>query len=276
MKVRFAKMVSILMGVYYQRNSIAMLQRSVESILQQSMTDFELIICDDGSRYEACEYLSRQADHDGRIVLVRPGECYSLPEKLNTCLEVARGEWIGRMDDDDYSHPDRLNKQVSYLYNHSEIAFVGCSAYLYRNGMQIGERIFPEFPQVRDFYFTQPFLHPALLFQREALEAVNGYSESKSCRLCEDYDLLLRLYHKGYRGANLPEFLFDYTLPVTAKGNRKMVHRWNETVTRYKRFRELGQLPKALPWVVKPVLVGLIPERILGWMKEQEERRRYV
>ena len=115
---------------------------------------------------------------------------------------------------------------------------------------------------------VQPYIHPTLLFRREALAAVGGYSEEKHCILCEDYDLLLRLYAQGYSGANLQERLFDYTVPATAKGSRRMCHRWNEAVTRYRRFRQLGVLPGALPYVVKPLAVGLLPEPILRRWKE--------
>ena len=60
----------------------------------------------------------------------------------------------------------------------------------------------------------------------------------------------------------------DYTVPATAKGSRKMKHRWNEVVTRYERFKELGVLLGALPYVVKPLVVGLLPEFILRKMKK--------
>ena len=99
------------------------------------------------------------------------------------------------------------------------------------------------------------------------MEAVNGYSEDKSVILCEDYDLLLRLYAKGFYGANLQEVLFDYTIPATVKGNRKMRHRWNEAVTRYRRFKELELFPIALPYVVKPIAVGFLPKFILKRLK---------
>ena len=56
--------------------------------------------------------------------------------------------------------------------------------------------------------------------------------------------------------------------PLTAKGSRKMRHRWNESVTRYRRFRDLGCLPAALPWVVKPLAVGLLPEGLLKRLKK--------
>ena len=105
------------------------------------------------------------------------------------------------------------------------------------------------------------------MLRRECLEAVGNYSEEKSVLLCEDYDLLLRLYAKGYQGANLQEILFDYTVPPTAKGNRRMRHRWNESVTRWRRFGEMGLLPGALPYVVKPLVVGMLPEKLLRKVK---------
>ncbi len=101
---------------------------------------------------------------------------------------------------------------------------------------------------------------------------MNGYSEDPRQLLCEDYDLLLRLYAAGYRGMNLQESLLDYTIPVTAKGSRKMRHRWNEAVTRYQRFRQLGLLPGVAPYVVKPLAVGLFPEKLLERMKRTNGR----
>ena len=263
--------ISILMGVYYRYSDISLLKRSVLSILDQSVKNIELVLCDDGSSLEARTFLDDLSRVDCRLILVRRGDLYSLPEKLNECLRVSRGNLIARMDDDDFSHSDRLEKQAKYLEAHPEIAFVGCNAALYRNGTQVGIRRVPAYPTVRDFYLTQPYLHPALMFRREALLAVSGYSEKKSCRLCEDYDLLLRLYEAGFKGANMEEVLLDYSLPSTAKGNRCMHHRWNEAVTRYQRFYALGLLPTAFPWVIKPLAVGLLPEKVLYFIKKKRE-----
>lgn len=262
-------LISILMGVYYRQTELKGLRRSVESILSQSYTNFELLLCDDGSSQEAVHFLNQTAEKDRRVVLIRPGGALLLPTKLNCCLRLAKGTYIARMDDDDVAHPARLAKQMAFLLQNQEIDFVGCNVYLARQGEVVGKRQMPEFPVVRDFYMTQPYIHPALLFRREPLLAVNGYSESPHVILCEDYDLLLRLYAKGYRGANLQQFLLTYTIPDTAKGSRRMRHRWNEVVTRYNRFRELHVLSEAWPYVVKPLAVGLLPEDMLKCLKER-------
>lgn len=260
--------VSVIMGVLYKRESLSLLRRSVESVLKQSFMDFELLICDEGSSQQAMNLLEKYTEQDPRVRLIRPGNKIDLASKLNACLKEARGKYIARMDDDDYSYTLRFQKQLSALKRNEQIAFVGCNVNLWCEGKIVGSRAFPAFPQVKDFYMTQPFIHPSLVFLREALEAVGGYSEHRWQVLCEDYDLLLRLYAKGHYGMNLEEPLLDYTISTDGKGSRRMRHRWNEAVTRYTRFKELGVLPKALPYVIKPLLVGLIPRELLSNIKK--------
>lgn len=260
-------LISVIMGVYYCRPNTALLERSVRSLLDQTFQNLEILICDDGSSNDAMQFLDQIAQQDRRIRLIRPGGIYSLPNKLNVCLQVAHGSYIARMDDDDFSHPDRLEKQLAYLRAYPDIQFVGSNVTLIQNRQAIGVRTLPPTPKVRDFLMTQPYVHPALLFRRICLDAVGGYSEDKYCILCEDYDLLLRLYENGYVGANLQEPLLDYTVPASAKGNHRMCHRWNEAVTRFRRFRALNLLPGAFPYVLKPLAVGLLPDGILRWIK---------
>lgn len=266
-------LVSIAMGIRYHREDLFFLERSISSILNQTYGELELLICENGSTPEARACIDRFAAEDARIRLIKGENAIYLSEKLNRCLAAAKGQWIARMDDDDFSAPERLARQIIYLQTHPEIGFVGCAAQLEQHGQPAGLRQPPERPVVQDFYMTQPYLHPTLMFRREILEAVGGYSEDKYCDLCEDYDLLLRIYTRGYIGANLQEILFTYTLPTTAKGSRKMRHRWNETVIRWRRFRELKLLPSALFWVVKPLFVGLLPERVLSTVKAAKVKR---
>lgn len=261
-------LISVLMGVYYRREDTALLCRSIRSILEQSNPDFELLICDDGSTAEAIKIVDRFAKQDQRIHLVRPGSKYALAEKLNACLWQAKGALIARMDDDDYAHPDRFEKQVACLQDHPEIAFLGSNVFVWDGSKITGQRVFPEYPKVENFLFRQPFVHPSMMFRKEALLAINGYSEEPHCILCEDYDLLLRLYAAGYRGMNQQEALLDYTVLEAAHSGRRMRHRWNETVIRYRRFRELGLLPGKFLYVVKPLAVGMLPTPLLIRLKK--------
>ncbi|MBQ9459659.1 MAG: glycosyltransferase [Oscillospiraceae bacterium] len=260
--------VSVAMGIRYRRESLEPLHRSVESILNQTVADFELLICDDGSTLEASRVLDEYAARDGRIRLLRPGGALELPQKLNVCLRQARGGYIARMDDDDWSHPERFARQLAALEQEREIAFAGCSVNLCRDGARVGARDLPVYPSVRDFYDTSPFVHPALVFRRSALEAVGGYCEEPYCRLCEDYDLLMRLYAAGYRGKNLPDRLLDYTLPPKGKKNRALRDRLHEAQTRWRRYHELGVLHEAWIYTAKPIAAALLPQRAVERLRE--------
>ena len=258
-------LISVIMGVCHQKENVNLLKRSITSILEQTYTNFEFLICEHGSTEEAKQVIDYFEKQDKRIKVIRPGKESFLAEKLNICLKEARGQLIARMDDDDYSHPERFEKQVDWLEKNPEIDFVGSNVSLYCGKEKIGTRKLPQYPEIKDFLFVQPYVHPTIMFRYEPLAIVKGYSESKCCILCEDYDLFLRLYEEKFQGANLQEVLLDYT--TRKKGNRKMRHRWNESITRYQHFKKLGLLPQALLYVIKPILAGLIPEKFLIKLK---------
>lgn len=262
-----SEMISVIMGIKYQRSSNEPLKISIDSILTQSYTNFELIICERDSTASAKELLKRYAEQDQRVILIDGGSAHSFSEQLNICLKKARGKWIARMDDDDYSFPERLEKQLAYLQKHNEFAFAGCRCKLICDGENVGTTDFPASPQVSDFLFSQPYIHPSLLFRRSALESVKGYSQLPRCNRNEDYDILLRIYENGMKGCNMDEVLFAYTIPSKGITNRNFKDRLNETKTRYVRYRKLKLLPKAFPYVIKPIAVWLLPKRLLSALK---------
>lgn len=265
--------ISVIMGVLCSSDRLTLLKRAVKSILEQTYSDFELIICGYGSSYDVIAYLNEAALSDCRIRIVN--ECrLTLPEKLNCCLKYANGTYIARMDDDDFSMPYRFEKQIEFLNSHKEIAFVGSSAAVVCSGEKLGTYSFPEYPQANDFLFSQPFIHPTLMFRREAMTAVGGYSQDKRCILCEDYDILMRMYAAGLKGANIREELLEYTVSKGLNSKRKLKHRINECVIRFRRFRDNGLLAGHLVYVIKPIAVWLIPECLLGKIKKRRLDRK--
>lgn len=263
-----SEMISVIMGIKYWRSSNEPLKTAIDSILAQSYTNLELIICERDSTASAKELLKRYTEQDQRVILIDGYSTNSFSEQLNICLEKACGKWIARMDDDDYSFPERLEKQLAYLKEHNEFAFVGCQCKLMCNGDNVGTTNFPAYPKVQDFLFSQPYIHPSLLFRSSTLESVKGYSQLPRCNKCEDYDILLRIYENGMKGCNMDEVLFAYTIPPNGITNRCFNDRINEAKTRYIRYRKLKLLPKAFPYVVKPIAVWLMPKRLLAALKK--------
>jgi glycosyltransferase EpsE len=260
-------MISVLMGVLCSKDRIEGMENAVRSILSQTYQDFEFLICDNGSCQEVQFLLDTLAAYDHRIHLLRPVNVNTLQKKLNVCFTVAKGEFIARMDDDDFSHPTRFEEQLSFLNQHPEIDFVGCNIMQVDENGSAGVRNMPMYPTVADFRFVLPYIHPALLFRRDAFLSVGGYSESKWRESCEDYDLLLKLYEQGRRGANIQQVLLNYSIVNSQHQRKPYRHRVNEAVTRYSHFHTLKKLPAWWPYVIKPLAVGLLPLSALARLK---------
>jgi glycosyltransferase EpsE len=199
--------ISVIMPFY---NAEKFLDEATQSILNQTFSDFEFIIINDASTDESDKIVQRYLV-DRRIKYVKNEINRGITRNLNCGIRMAKAGLIARMDGDDISSPERLERQFSFLQNNEDIDIVGSFAsVINENGNQIGDLKFaitPEEINERCFYYG-PFLHPTVLFRKKAIYEVGMYREKYS--LCQDLDLFLRLVHKGYLGANIPEFLLKY------------------------------------------------------------------
>ena len=255
--------VSVIMGIYKMVNKESIVKLAIDSILNQTYKDFEFIICDDGSNDGTYEMVKNLIKKDNRVILIRNEENKGLAYSLNHCLSVAKGKYIARMDADDISMPNRFEKQVKFLDEHLEYAVVGCNMiYINENGIW-GNRILAEEPSKKSFLFTSPFAHPTVIMRKEILNILNGYKVEKITRRLEDYDLFMRLYANGYKGYNMQEFLYQFREDNDAYKRRAYKYRWDEVQVRYRGFKALGLMPNAWIYVIKPLIVGLIPQKCL-------------
>ena len=254
--------VSIAMGVFRPRREC--LIDSVNSIICQTFEDWELVICNDGSRDKGTDaLLTEVASLDSRIRVVGYDENKGLAFALNTCIENARGEYIARQDDDDRSMPQRLAEQVAYLDGHPGCAFVGAEAVVYDNDGQWGHINLEADPTLKSFLWNSPYVHPTTVFRADALAAVSGYRVASETKRVEDYDLFMALAAAGYSGHNIKEDLYEYRIDRASGRYRPMRVRLNEASVRAKGFKKLGLGLKALPYVAKPVVLGLVPGRLM-------------
>ena len=263
--------VSIIMGVYNCKDK-SLLKNSVQSIINQTYTDWEFIICNDGSTDDTLNYLYEIEKLDNRIKVVSYKENKGLSYALNYSLKMASGEYIARQDDDDVSKPERLKKQVRFLDENREYAIVGTCADVFDNNGIWGEYTVPEKPQKGDFLWNSPFMHPTTMMRKAELLSGGGYREAKETRRCEDYDLFMNLYAKGYRGYNIQEKLYYYRIVRDEKNkHRPMKYRVDEMIVRFRGYKNMRMLLRGMPYVLKPVIIGLIPQSIL----KQIKRSRY-
>ncbi len=263
-------MISVIMGIKANNDRIAQIKRSVLSIINQDITEsVELIICDNGSDAGIQKYLDNISVQYDNIKIIRESRVVSLQQKLNYCLQNASGDYIARMDDDDYSYPNRFSIQYEFLKKHSDIAFVGSN--IIEVGLKDYKKIkkFPEYPQIKDFKMTQPYIHSSLMFRKQCLLDIGGYSESKWCESCDDYDLLLRLYKKNYIGANIQVPLIEYCVYSSKVKKIPLKYRVNQAATRYKRFKDFNKNIVWFFYILKPIILWFLPLKILNLIKSK-------
>lgn len=251
--------ISVIMGVYNSKN-LELLSLSIQSVLNQTYKDFEFIICNDASTDPQISLLLNEiARHDSRIILLQNERNCGLAQTLNNCLKVASGEYIARQDDDDISLPERFQTEINFLENNKEFVLVGCNLFLFDDNGVWGMRKHTEFPQKTDFLFGSQFPHPATLIKADVLNEIGAYTVSKITRRTEDYDLYMRLYYFGYRGANLQIPLYKYYETDITYKQQKLSHRIDEAKLKKYWFRKLKLYPKGLIYILKPILSGLAP-----------------
>lgn len=181
-------LISVVMAVYDP--PLAYLKASVESILGQTLRDFEFIIVDDGSGAPTKACLQHFVQQDERVRLVTLVTNGGLTKALNQGLARAAGEFVARQDADDLSAPTRFAMQAQYLVAHPEVAAVCSNAELIdENGVRQGLTDID--PGLALLSQRNVLIHGAMLFRREALERVGRYDERM--RLAQDYELYLRM-----------------------------------------------------------------------------------
>jgi len=213
-----APKVSILMSVY---NGEKYLSESINSILNQTFEDFELIIVNDASTDNSLNIL-KQYD-DKRIFIINNKKNIGLTKSLNKALKVARGIYIARMDADDISKKTRIEKQVKFMDAYPEIGVLGSNYYeMDTNGNRLISKInIPETDeQIRKVLFKyNPFIHSSLMIRKSVLDKIGYYDES--FKASQDYDLILRILAK-YPGHNLKEELVVKTIDFNSISFKKL------------------------------------------------------
>ncbi len=256
--------ISVIMGIYNQ-NDRERLDQAIRSILRQTFVDFEFIIYDDGSDEKIKNWLDEYACMDDRIRIISNDINHGLAYSLNSCIDVARGKYLARMDDDDISLPNRFLIQHEFLEHHKEYAFVGCGAKLMDGSGIWGTRVMPKEPGEKDFLRFSPYIHPTVMIRKSVFqEADNMYSATKDTLRCEDYELFMRLWRKGYRGYNLQDALFIYREDKGAYDKRKLHFRIDEMKLRYRSFKELDMLfPLGWIYVLRPLIAAMVPSEVI-------------
>lgn len=264
--------VSVLLPAY---NAEKYLPTAIDSILEQSFTNLELIVVDDHSSDSTWQIIQSYAEKDDRVVAVRNEKNLKLSNTLNRAISVARGEYLARMDADDWSYPDRLAKQVKFMDEHPQVGVSGGSMEVCDENLNVlsTRRYHQTDAEVRTHLFRySPFSHPLIMIRKSVLDQAGGYRDEFNP--AEDYELYFRIGLVAEFG-NLPDVLLKYRIipkSMTTGGTRKMEEKTIAIRHLYAQNYQMTWLDLVYTWIHQLSLF-IIPSSWKIWLFNQLRNR---
>jgi glycosyltransferase involved in cell wall biosynthesis len=253
--------ISVVMTSY--ADPLSRLKRAVDSILNQTVRDLELLVSFEPGDANA-EALEREYA-DRRLVVIRNCERKGMAGSFNSCLAVARGRYIARMDSDDVSYPERFEKQLAFLRDHPDIAVLGGGIDIVdEQGERLGTRLFgvDHHAIVRRFALINAMCHPTIMWDRGKVGEALRYDERRAH--AEDLELWFRLLSQGHRFANIQEPLIQYK--QTDEWRRK-IENWRTNFRVRAAYWWLAfRYPSLLIGVVAFSLLVIMPKSVIDYL----------
>ena len=249
--------ISVIMGIY---NCGDTLSEAIECIVNQTFSDWELIMCDDGSNDDTYEIaISYKEKYPEKIIVLQNEKNRGLNYTLNKCLKQAKGKYIARMDGDDRCDKERFAIEINVLEKEPEISIVSTDMEFFDESGVWGKISHPEYPMPEDFVKESPFCHAPCMVKREAYMKVKGYSVSDKLLRVEDYHLWIKMYKCGYRGKNIHKCLYQMRDDRNAYSRRSFKNRLNEYYVKRLAIRTFRLKKWNYLLALRPIIVGLLP-----------------
>jgi glycosyltransferase involved in cell wall biosynthesis len=249
------------------------LTQSVQSILQQTLGDFEILLIDDSTNPDTLAAIDALAQSDERIKLMRAPQRMGFVPALNAGLRQAQGKYIARMDGDDISAPNRFELQMAFLDKHPEIAVVGGAMdIINERGEKTSHRNYATTaPKIKIFALLRsPLAHPTVMLRREIID--KGFYYDENFPKAEDLELWLRLMKNGYKLTNIPNTVLSYRVQGNLANKRTKDHFEYTYNARKKNFSWKYPI-----WSFLSILVakayGLLPKTVISAVYQAENRQ---
>lgn len=263
--------ISVIMSVY---NDEQHLSKAIESILNQSFKDFEFIICNDCSTDNSEKIIFDYMKIDSRIVYLKNSNNMGLAYSLNKCIEISKGKYLARMDGDDISLLNRLEKQFNFLEENPKYdVLTGQAEIIDSNDVTHTIRANRERElSLKEAVKQSCIVHPTVLMKKNSINNVGNYTISKLTRRGQDYDLWMKLLSNNYRIYISSDICLKYREDPIMMKKRKYKYRISEFKMKYKWMKKVKAPLYFYCYAVKPLITGLIPNKIL----HEYHKRRYL
>lgn len=260
--------VSVIMASY---NGEKYISDAIQSLLDQTFQDWELVVCDDCSTDNTYQILKGYAEkYPDKFQVLHNEKNLRLAASLNRCIEYTRGEYIARMDDDDVSLPERFAKEVAYLDTHPDVSFVSANIKLFDEDGIWGIRKCSVELNPRNIYRYHPIVHPTVMIRKKDLVEVGGYTVSALTSRTEDYDLWCKLMHANKKAYNLDEIVLNYRENRTSMKKRKFQFRVDACKLALHWRKKLGLPVSENYYAYKHILHGLVPQVLIRYYHKRK------
>lgn len=266
--------ISVVMPVY---NSERYIKTSIESILTQTFKNFEFIIIDDGSNDDSFKVIDSYRQKDKRIILMRNNQNIGTSKTLNRGLFIAQGKYIIRMDADDWSYPNRFQKQFDFMEKSPETGVSGGTIEICDKNLNIkNKRRYPlsDIGARKIIFQYSPFAHPATIWNAKLMKKIHGYNPN--IPLSQDYELYFRI-GKISKFANIKDTILKLRTHDDSSSIIKGKFQEQYAIyTRIKAFLEFGYTMsffEKLYTFLQMLSIVIIPPKIKFWIFNQLRRK---
>lgn len=258
-------LISIIMATFNCEDTLC---TAIESIIMQTYQNWEFVICDDCSTDNTWNILQEyKIKYPEKFTLIRNNVNSKLPYSLNQCLNHSKGKYVARMDADDISLPERLEKQLKYLEEHSEYDVVGCSMIRFDESGDYDTYYAVEEPNKFTLLKEVPYCHATIMMRKRAYDAINGYTVSKRTERGQDLDLWFRFYEARFTGNNIHEPLYKVYEGRKAIKRRKFKFALYATLTKLIGFKKLHFPIYDYIYAFIPIISHFIPRNVKLFMR---------
>lgn len=266
-----SKKVSVIMAIY---NCASTLPEAIDSILSQTYTNWELIMCDDGSSDNTYDVAKKYADkYPEKIILIKNEHNMKLPATLNHCLKYVTGDYVARMDGDDISVPTRFERQVDFLNCNQKYVVVGTAMIPFDdNGNEYGIRVCENCFDVNK---KRMCFHGTLMCRKEMYDRLGGYCEKWYAQRSEDQYLWYSLSsNKDMLTYNLDEPLYRVRENENTYGRRKnLKNAFTISVCLIHCYKMMNFPLKKYINVLRPYVSVIVPSAIMKKYHYRQDKK---
>lgn len=238
----YSEKISVVMSVY-KNDHAPFFKDSIESLLVQTYPPDEIVIVIDGIVDHSIEEVINQYCKNRQFKIIRLLKNNGLANALNVGITNAKNQLIARMDSDDISFPNRLEKQINYL-KMNDLDIVGGQIIEFGSSISqiISERKVPLYHEdiLKFIKYRSPFNHPTVLFKKDVFDTLNGYDVKI---FPEDYDFFVRAYLHGFKMGNIRDNILWFRIGENSSSAIK--RRWGKAYAKkefklYQKFYKIG------------------------------------